>query len=102
METLSTYWRWSLQVPSPQYWTFWLRSSSLSNGVMGASFSFFFFFFFSFSFLFFSFFFFHERSIYIMPEENIGSHYKLCEPACGYWELNSGPLEEQAASALNR
>jgi hypothetical protein len=25
-----------------------------------------------------------------------------CEPPCGCWELNSGPLEEQAASALNR
>jgi hypothetical protein len=24
-----------------------------------------------------------------------------CEPPCGYWELNSGPLEEEAASALN-
>ena len=24
-----------------------------------------------------------------------------CEPPCGCWELNSGPLEEQAASALN-
>jgi hypothetical protein len=24
-----------------------------------------------------------------------------CEPPCGCWELNSGPLEEQAVSALN-
>jgi hypothetical protein len=25
-----------------------------------------------------------------------------CEPPCGCWELDSGPLEEQVASALNR
>jgi hypothetical protein len=23
-----------------------------------------------------------------------------CEPPCGCWKLNSGPMEEQAASAL--
>jgi hypothetical protein len=25
-----------------------------------------------------------------------------CELPCGCWELNSGPLEEQSVSALNR
>jgi hypothetical protein len=25
-----------------------------------------------------------------------------CEPPCGCWHLNSGPLEEQAASVLNQ
>ena len=25
-----------------------------------------------------------------------------CELSCGCWELNSGPLEEQPVSALNR
>ena len=30
------------------------------------------------------------------PEEGIGSHYRWCEPPCGCWELNSGPLEEQS------
>jgi len=29
------------------------------------------------------------------PEEGIGSHYG-CEPPCGHWDLNSGPLEEQS------
>jgi hypothetical protein len=29
------------------------------------------------------------------PEEGIGSHYNGCEPACGCWELNSGPLGTQ-------
>ena len=24
-----------------------------------------------------------------------------CEPPCGFWELNSGPLEEQAVTTLN-
>jgi hypothetical protein len=28
-------------------------------------------------------------------EEGIRSHYNGCEPPCGYWELNSGPLEKQ-------
>ena len=30
------------------------------------------------------------------PEEGIGSHYRWCEPPCGCWELNSGPLEKQS------
>jgi hypothetical protein len=29
-----------------------------------------------------------------IPEEGIRSHYRCCEPPCGCWELNSGPLEE--------
>ena len=29
-----------------------------------------------------------------IPEEGIRSHYR-CEPPCGCWELNLGPLEEQ-------
>jgi hypothetical protein len=29
------------------------------------------------------------------PEQGIGSHYRWCEPPCGCWEMNSGPLEEQ-------
>jgi hypothetical protein len=30
------------------------------------------------------------------PEEGRGSHITDgCEPPCGCWELNSGPLEEQ-------
>lgn len=33
------------------------------------------------------------------PEEGIGSHRntvkEACVPPCGYWELNSGFLEEQ-------
>jgi hypothetical protein len=35
------------------------------------------------------------------PEEGIRSQADGCEPPCGWWELNSGPLEEQAVSALN-
>jgi hypothetical protein len=31
------------------------------------------------------------------PEEGVGFHYNVCEPPCGCWELNSGPLEEQSA-----
>jgi hypothetical protein len=30
------------------------------------------------------------------PEEGIRSHSDGCEPPCGCWELNSGPLEEQS------
>jgi hypothetical protein len=30
LRALSMDWRWSLQVPSPHCWAFWLRSSSLS------------------------------------------------------------------------
>jgi hypothetical protein len=30
------------------------------------------------------------------PEEGIRSHYRCCEPPCGCWEVNSGPLEEQS------
>jgi hypothetical protein len=30
------------------------------------------------------------------PEEGIGFHADGCEPPCGCWELNSGPLEEQS------
>jgi hypothetical protein len=30
------------------------------------------------------------------PEEGIGSDTDGCEPPCGCWELNSGPLEEQS------
>jgi hypothetical protein len=30
------------------------------------------------------------------PEEGIGSSVQMvCEPPCGFWELNSGTLEEQ-------
>ena len=29
------------------------------------------------------------------PEEGIRYHYG-CEPPCGCWDLNSGPLEEQS------
>jgi hypothetical protein len=29
-----------------------------------------------------------------MPEEGIGSITDGCEPPCGGWELNSGPLGE--------
>ncbi|CAO2577873.1 hypothetical protein LEMLEM_LOCUS287, partial [Lemmus lemmus] len=31
-----------------------------------------------------------------MTEEGTRSHYRWCEPPCGCWELNSGPLEEQS------
>ena len=34
-------------------------------------------------------------SFCIMPEGNIGSHYRLCEPPWEYRELNSRSLEEQ-------
>jgi hypothetical protein len=30
------------------------------------------------------------------PEEGIDSITDGCEPSCGCWELNSGPLEEQS------
>ena len=30
-----------------------------------------------------------------MPEEASEPTINGCEPPCGYWELNSGPLEEQ-------
>ena len=30
------------------------------------------------------------------PEEGIRSQADGCEPPCGWWELNSGPLEEQS------
>ena len=30
------------------------------------------------------------------PEEGIRPHYSGCEPPCGCWELNLGPLEEQS------
>ena len=30
-----------------------------------------------------------------MPEEGIRPVIDGCEPPCGCWELNSGPLEEQ-------
>jgi hypothetical protein len=29
-ETLSIYWRWTLRVPFPQCWAFWLKSPSVS------------------------------------------------------------------------
>ena len=29
-------------------------------------------------------------------EEDTRSHYRWCEPSCGCWELNSGPLVEQS------
>jgi hypothetical protein len=32
------------------------------------------------------------------PEEGTRSH---CEPPCGCWELNSGPLEEQSVLLTN-
>lgn len=30
------------------------------------------------------------------PVEGVESHYRHCEPLCERWEVNSGPLEEQA------
>jgi hypothetical protein len=62
-------------------------------------------------FLFFSFFFFLDliiSFIYVhcscLQTHQKRASYPIadgCETPCGCWELNSGPLEEQAASALN-
>jgi hypothetical protein len=30
------------------------------------------------------------------PEEGINSITDGCEPPCGFWDLNSGPLEKQS------
>ncbi|CAO2602305.1 hypothetical protein LEMLEM_LOCUS11148 [Lemmus lemmus] len=36
-----------------------------------------------------------DPKIRIRPEDGTRSHYDGCEPPCGCWELNSGPLEKQ-------